>query len=54
VSAWRPGDPEGKRLQSVFSVMMDLERRELSVTDGPPCSSAYFQLERLGEPVTAL
>jgi isopenicillin-N N-acyltransferase-like protein len=48
------GDPEGKRLQSVFSVMMDLERRELSVTDGPPCSSAYFQLERLGEPVTAL
>jgi isopenicillin-N N-acyltransferase-like protein len=42
------GDPEGKRLQSVFSVVMDLERRELSVTDGPPCSSAYFGLEHAG------
>jgi isopenicillin-N N-acyltransferase-like protein len=39
------GDPEGKRLQSVFSIVMDLERRELSVTDGPPCSSAYFRLD---------
>jgi isopenicillin-N N-acyltransferase-like protein len=39
------GDPEGKRLQSVFSVVMDLQQGELSVTDGPPCSSAYFQLE---------
>jgi len=40
------GDPEGKRLQSVFSVVMDLERRQLSVTDGPPCSSAYVELEQ--------
>jgi isopenicillin-N N-acyltransferase-like protein len=39
------GDPEGKRLQSVFSLVMDLEHRELAVTDGPPCSSAYFELE---------
>jgi isopenicillin-N N-acyltransferase like protein len=39
------GDPEGKRLQSVFSLVMDLERRELALTDGPPCSSPYFQLE---------
>jgi isopenicillin-N N-acyltransferase like protein len=38
------GDPEGKRLQSVFSVIMDLTERSLSLTDGPPCSSAYAEL----------
>jgi isopenicillin-N N-acyltransferase-like protein len=47
------GDPEGKRLQSVFSIVMDLEHRELSVTDGPPCSSAYFRLEPLRDQVGA-
>lgn len=38
------GDPDGKRLQSVFSVIMDLQDQRLSVTDGPPCSSAYSEL----------
>lgn len=38
------GDPEGKRLQSVFSVVMDLAEQRLSVTDGPPCSCAYTEL----------
>jgi isopenicillin-N N-acyltransferase like protein len=38
------GDPEGKRLQSVFSLIMDLEQAEIYVTDGPPCSSGYAGL----------
>lgn len=39
-------DPEGKRLQSVFSVVMDLDRQRLWATDGPPCSAEYVELER--------
>lgn len=39
------GDPEDKRLQSVFSVVMELSRREMSVTDGPPCGSEFFAYE---------
>jgi isopenicillin-N N-acyltransferase-like protein len=38
------GDPEGKRLQTVFSVVMDLQEQRLSVTDGPPCTSTYEEL----------
>jgi isopenicillin-N N-acyltransferase-like protein len=34
-------DPEGKRLQTVFSLVMDLERQTFAVTDGPPCGSVY-------------
>jgi isopenicillin-N N-acyltransferase-like protein len=41
------GDPEGKRLQSVFSLVMDLREPEVTVTDGPPCSGDYFALEGL-------
>jgi isopenicillin-N N-acyltransferase-like protein len=35
-------DPEGKRIHSVFSLVMDLERGTLEVTDGPPCSAEFF------------
>jgi hypothetical protein len=35
------GDPEGKRLQSVFCLVMSLEEQSVQVTDGPPCSSAF-------------
>jgi isopenicillin-N N-acyltransferase-like protein len=38
-------DPEGKRLHSVFSLVMDLERRTLEVTNGPPCSSEYHDYD---------
>jgi isopenicillin-N N-acyltransferase like protein len=39
-----PQDPEGKRLQTVFSVVMNLTRRQLSVTDGPPDAAEYLFL----------
>jgi isopenicillin-N N-acyltransferase-like protein len=39
-----PRDPEGKRLQTVFSVVMNLTRRQLRVTDGPPDAAEYFFL----------
>jgi isopenicillin-N N-acyltransferase like protein len=35
------GDPEGKRMQSVFSLVMDLAAQEFSITDGPPCSCEF-------------
>ncbi len=35
-------DPEGRRIHSVFSLVMNLEEREIELTDGPPCSSEYF------------
>jgi isopenicillin-N N-acyltransferase-like protein len=35
-------DPEGRRLHSVFALVMDLEQGVLEVTDGPPCSSEFF------------
>jgi isopenicillin-N N-acyltransferase-like protein len=34
-------EPEGRRIHSVFSLVMNLERRELELTDGPPCSGEY-------------
>ena len=34
-------DPEGKRLHSVFSLVMDLGARTMEVTDGPPCAGEY-------------
>jgi isopenicillin-N N-acyltransferase-like protein len=34
-------DPEGRRLQSVFSLVMDLEEPVLEVTNGPPCSCEF-------------
>jgi isopenicillin-N N-acyltransferase-like protein len=34
-------DPEGKRLQSVFSMVMNLEEQTMLLTDGPPCTAAY-------------
>jgi isopenicillin-N N-acyltransferase-like protein len=35
-------DPEGRRLHTVFSLIMNLERQTLELTDGPPCSSELF------------
>lgn len=43
------GDPEGRRLHSVFALVMDLERGTLEVTDGPPCSSEYFNPQAAAE-----
>ncbi len=37
-------DPEGRRLHSVFSLVMDLDQRRLEVTGGPPCSTEYVDL----------
>lgn len=37
-------DPEGKRLQTVFSIIMNLTRRELHVSDGPPHQTEYVTL----------
>ena len=34
-------DPEGKRIHSVFSLVMNLEDLKLEVTKGPPCSGEY-------------
>jgi isopenicillin-N N-acyltransferase-like protein len=48
------GDPEGKRLQSVFSVVMDLGEQRISVTDGPPCSAPYVALEGQGARIGTL
>lgn len=47
------GDAAGKRLQSVFSVLMDLGERRVWVTDGPPCSAPYVLLEPREETVGA-
>jgi isopenicillin-N N-acyltransferase like protein len=43
-------DPEGKRIHSVFSLVMNLELGTLEVTDGPPCSAEFF----IPQPVAAL
>ncbi len=40
-----PRDPEGKRLQTVFSVIMDLSAGTAYLTDGPPDGSDYVQLD---------
>lgn len=39
------GDPEGKRLESVFSLVMSLDGPECWLTDGPPCTTDYEALE---------
>jgi isopenicillin-N N-acyltransferase-like protein len=36
-------EPEGRRIHSVFSLVIDLEERTLEVTDGPPCSAEYVE-----------
>jgi isopenicillin-N N-acyltransferase-like protein len=36
-------DEEGRRIHSVFSLVMDLENGTLEVTNGPPCSAEYFR-----------
>jgi isopenicillin-N N-acyltransferase like protein len=43
-----PRDPEGKRLQTVFSVVMNLTRRQLSITDGPPDAAEYVSVPLAG------
>ncbi len=42
-------DPEGKRLHSVFALVIDLEHGTLEVTDGPPCSGSFFSPLALAE-----
>jgi len=41
-------DPEPERSETNVSVVMDLEKRELYATQGPPCENAYelFELEK--------
>jgi isopenicillin-N N-acyltransferase-like protein len=46
-------DPEGTRLQSVFSVVMNLDRQSLWATDGPPCAADYVEFEHAGSAVGA-
>ena len=35
-------DPEGKRMGTVFSIIMNLSRRELYITPGNPCDTPYY------------
>jgi isopenicillin-N N-acyltransferase-like protein len=35
-------EPEGRRVHSVFSLVMNLEERTLELTDGPPCCGQYL------------
>jgi isopenicillin-N N-acyltransferase-like protein len=46
-------DPEGRRIHSVFSLVMNLEERTLELTDGPPCSSEFFSPIEARRAVTA-
>lgn len=39
-----PDLPSGQRYLTVTSVVMDLQARELYLTDGPPCQSQYQQV----------
>jgi isopenicillin-N N-acyltransferase-like protein len=45
-----PKDPEGKRLQTVFSVIMNLTERTACITDGPPDAADYIPLPVAGNP----
>ena len=36
-------DEEGRRLHSIFSLVMDLDAGTLELTDGPPCSADYVR-----------
>ncbi len=36
-----PRDPELERVQTVASVIMNLTRGEMHLTQGPPCSNPY-------------
>lgn len=36
-----PGDPEGRRMGTVFSIAMNLSQRELWLTPGNPCETPY-------------
>ncbi len=38
-----PRDPEGKRLSSVYSMIIDMAERTLWITHSNPCESSYFQ-----------
>ncbi len=40
-----PRDEPGRRSQSVFSIIMDLEGQAMYVTDGPPCQAEYERLK---------
>jgi len=40
-------EPEGRRIHSVFSLVMNLEERTLEVTEGPPCSGDYVDPVKL-------
>lgn len=44
-----PADPAGKRLQTVFSVIMNLTAGDLHVADGPPDAAEYVSLSGPGE-----
>ena len=46
-------DPEGRRIHSVFSLVMDLEEGRFELTDGPPCSSEFFSPVRGAVAATA-
>jgi isopenicillin-N N-acyltransferase-like protein len=35
-------EPEGRRIHSVFSLVMNLGEQTLELTDGPPCSAEYM------------
>ncbi len=37
------GDPEGTRIHSVFSLVMDLKHLTLQMTEGPPCEGPYHE-----------
>lgn len=48
-SICRHGDEkldEGHRLESVVSIVMALDTPTFAVSDGPPCCSSYYELER--------
>jgi isopenicillin-N N-acyltransferase-like protein len=37
-------EPEGRRIHSVFSLVMNLEQQKLQVTNGPPCEADYADI----------
>jgi isopenicillin-N N-acyltransferase-like protein len=38
-------DEPGRRSETVFSVIMDLNAQKLHLTDGPPCETEYDELK---------
>ena len=37
-------EPEGRRIHTVFSLVMNLEAQRLEVTNGPPCENDYLDI----------